>query len=464
MVGAGRGADNVDDASVSPRVWQWNPITSKIVPARDPLFHFQSTPNAVGLGLTFAKAYLRTIPPARKVLLVGSAANNTSFVSGRWQAPHGDLIQTAVQRANAAMAAAGPGARFAGILWLQGEADITDGGAAMYKSSLLNLISYFREHISGASSKTPFVAGEMSHSWLASNSTNPMLRTQQNRILNVIHSLPDLEPYTAWVSTAELQGDATNGIIHFCALSQRQLGRRYADKFFEAANNLPQPQVSLRIWSSNFIDDGRGVIWLDQDPTNPTGHITGQVSVVADPVRGNVAEISQAQGYLSYLVPGTTFNRSYTKMVWFKPNTPGYLNNLIASSNPGQSHYLLASTLSGNRVLVMAGHSGGSLQINLTAKTAGSVGVWMNIALVYSADSRTMTIYSNGSPVATRRNVVPAPSATGSVVCLWMGSDGDTDSTGVDGAMSGNRVWNVALTPDQIASIYRYELKSRAGF
>jgi hypothetical protein len=244
MVGVGRGPDNWSDAAMSARVWQWNPKSVSIVEARDPLFQNQKIINAVGLGMTFGKAYAKSIPADRQVLLVGSAANNSTFVSGRWRAPDGDLARTAVERANAAMAAAGKGARFAGILWLQGEGDITGGGAPGYAGNLRELITYFRTHIDGAGQTTPFVVGELSQEWLHSNLGDPTLARAQSTILNEFHALPRQVPYTACVSSHDLGSDAINGLIHFSALAQRQLGRRYADKFFEAARNTGQVQLS----------------------------------------------------------------------------------------------------------------------------------------------------------------------------------------------------------------------------
>jgi hypothetical protein len=237
MVGVGRGPDNSDDAASNPRVWQLDPANRSIIEAHDPLIQNQTVPNAVGLGMTFAKSYLKSIPSNRNVLLVGAAANNTTFVSGRWKAPNGDLAVAAVQRANEAMSKAGPCARFAGILWLQGEGDIEGGGAESYQGNLLSLISYFRTQIHGAGSRTPFVVGEMNQEWLKANATDPKLGAAQNTVLAVFHTLPSKVPYTAWVSSADLGSDAINGIIHFSALSQRQLGRRYATKFFQARRN-----------------------------------------------------------------------------------------------------------------------------------------------------------------------------------------------------------------------------------
>ena len=238
MAGTGTGADNPADAAADPRVWQWDAANGVIAAAIDPLVQNPTQPGLTGLGLTFGKAYAASLPANRKVLLVGSAAGGTSFISGRWQAPNGDLALTAVARANAALVAAGPGARFVGILWHQGESDITDGGAPTYQANLSNLVNFFRTRITGASGTTPFIAGEFTYPWLAANSGNAAQLSAQDTILNVIHALPDTVPYSGWVSSAGLGTDSVTGIIHFNTLALRDLGRRYAQRFLSVANNL----------------------------------------------------------------------------------------------------------------------------------------------------------------------------------------------------------------------------------
>ena len=47
---------------------------------------------------------------------------------------------------------------------------------------------------------------------------------------------------------------------------------------------------------------------------------------------------------------------------------------------------------------------------------------------------------------------------------LNMGTYPGLAGMGMDGAMSGNRVWTTQLTGEQIAAVYAYELKYRAGW
>ena len=327
MVGYGTIPDNVSDAATNARVSMWDPNTSSIIMAKDPLMMNQEAAY-IGMGMTFGKAYIASLAANRKLLLVGSADGGTSFVSGRWQAPDGDLARTAVARANAAMAAAGPGARFAGILWHQGESDLGDSGST-YQNYLLNLFAYFRGNITGATNTTPIVVGEWTYTWQTDNLRSHNQVPSQAAIMQVFHTLPDTLNNTAWVNAGGLASDFFAGDVHFSAISQRQLGRRYADRFFEASIGLPQPETALEPWGGEFFDGGRS---YDNNvyPVNFPGEASGAVNVVDDSARGNVVQISGGKGYLTYLVPSATFNGDYTKMAWFKPGAPGYYNNLIS--------------------------------------------------------------------------------------------------------------------------------------
>ena len=473
MVGYGTGPDNAADAAVDPRVFMWDGYNNVILPAQDPLVQNQPTQVFVGLGMTFAKSYEKTIPANRKVLLVGSAQGSTTFISGRWQAPSGDLVETAVARANAAMAAAGPGVRFIGVLWHQGESDIADGGASAYEGNLRALISYFRANITGASASTPFVVGEFVYDAIYGNIHDPVDGPGVTTVLEDFHALPDTVNNTAWVSSVSLPSDLDNGPIHFSALSQRQLGRRYADKFFEAANNLPQPQVSMKSWTGNFVDDGRGLLpsglATPLEPTNALGTVTGTVSTVSDPVHGNVAQISAGAGTVTYMVPATTLNASYTKVVWFKPGASGYSNNLISTvntlNNQSALTYLYAATSWFGTTLV-AGHTDAKgRSYTVGTQVWGASSNWMQLALTYDATTETMTLYLNGAKISSSAKVPPAATLAGTTLPVVFGGYGTSaGKNGVDGSMTGNRIWTTALASAQIQALYNYELTFRAGF
>ena len=141
------------------------PDAGRIVPAVDPLGHtgtiIPSTP--ASLAIPFARKY-RQEHPGRRVLLVPAAAGDTAFSSTTgmhwdWTVTTGQpLAPRAVEHCKAALAAAGPRARFAGILWHQGEGDL--GIADQYAEKLDGLINYFRTELQAPD--VPVVVGQMS--------------------------------------------------------------------------------------------------------------------------------------------------------------------------------------------------------------------------------------------------------------------------------------------------------------
>lgn len=135
-----------------------------IVPAIDPLQHpgsmFEDRPHS--LAIPFGRSW-RERNPGRRVLLVpaaygGSGFTTTSGAHWDWEQPTvgTPLAQMAVAQTRDAIAAAGPNARLAGILWHQGEADSSMGAA--YAEKLDGLITWFRSELGDV----PVVVGQMS--------------------------------------------------------------------------------------------------------------------------------------------------------------------------------------------------------------------------------------------------------------------------------------------------------------
>jgi hypothetical protein len=107
----------------------------------------------------------------RRVLFVPAAAPATSLLprSDFWRQGHwdesGKLFAKAVKQADDALAAAGPKARFAGVLWDQGEADAVGIGkrretAAQYEHELRKLIVRFRAHFGAGAPFYIFETGD----------------------------------------------------------------------------------------------------------------------------------------------------------------------------------------------------------------------------------------------------------------------------------------------------------------
>jgi len=367
------------------------------------------------------------------------------------------------------MNAAGSGARFAAILWHQGEADISASGGDDYPTNHWNLMRVFRNNITGATDSTPIVVGEMNPCFVAGcpeRTTAKPSPIEVQKVLNYFHTLPDTKQNVAWVSSAGLYWRLDDG-THFDLPSIRELGRRYADKLFEAQNNLPQPLIDLKVskpfptinLSSKFFNVGR---LIDNDPLSARidGNVStaGTVSNFLTTEHGYAVKIDNAAGALSIPTDGTLFNGSYTKMAWVKLNSYSNANNLISGVGSVQRHHL--NVVNGKP---SAGH-GYTTTTFVQNPTTIPTGSWTHVSVVYNAPTQTMQLYVNGVLTDTSA-ATPAPTQTEAMdLQLSRYSADATITRGIDGAMIDNKVYNTALDSSQISKIYNFELTKKAGY
>lgn len=128
-----------------------------LVQAEDPLDHWDDV--GVGMGLTYAKQLLATIPATSRIILVPTAQGSTGFESG-WE-EDGVLFDDLILRANEAVSLAqGLGnVKVHSFLWHQAEAN-SGMTKSLYGQYLYNLISRVRNEVSLASS-VPFICGDV---------------------------------------------------------------------------------------------------------------------------------------------------------------------------------------------------------------------------------------------------------------------------------------------------------------
>jgi len=490
---AGRGSvpspidtDGVPNADIK----MWDPVDG-IVEAKDPIIHPEAGVKStkVGPGMTFAKSFLKRLRdtgyPYRKVLLVGAAWGGTSFiedVSGglhhRWVATNdpsvgGDLYRTAVDRANDAIAAAkaiDSTSAIKGILWMQGESDLQRGGASTYASKHLALMNALRNNITGASS-VPVVVAEMAPCMWSQCDSSVQTVSEEDRttMLNYIHSIQDNLSKSAWVSSAGLSGNGTGDNIHLNTSSQRELGRRFFSKFWEAAHSIMPPVVDLKIYNNKFFNVGKAIDYDSSYNSATTsarvnGNVTvdGVVDIVYDPDHGYVADILNSGGSLSLFTGSSLFNNSYTKMAWFKLRSNNYRNHLLSGSNADQNHFLYTSLPS---KYLSAGHSISGSPTNIFAQQTSvpSLNTWRHVAVTYSSSAQTMTLYVNGVAVSTNTSVPASPSITGSAELTMSGYAGNMNY-GLDGQMISNKAYDRVLTSSEISDIYNFEKLSQTGY
>jgi len=212
MIGRNGSIDEVLDAP-DERIFQYGWNGHKVVLANDPLDHDGETANTIGMGMTFAKQYLAD-NPTRKILLVPTAKGATGFQDTYWQ-DGGTGYNGAITQVEAAIAAGDSGTNLVAILWHQGEDDNGDYTEAQYAAQLDALISGWRSDIDGATSSTPFIAGDIAD-WSTGYDAD---------ISAAIEDTPNRVPYTAFVETDDLSDGGDS--LHFSAAAQRTLGERY---------------------------------------------------------------------------------------------------------------------------------------------------------------------------------------------------------------------------------------------
>ena len=253
------------DKEVWPNVWQYpaaNKPQTGIIPAVDPMRHQGGIvgPTGHGPGLFFAREYAIQ-HPSRNVLIVPAAYSGTGFstsapaAGGTWDWTKPDdgtnLALNAVRQTQAALTAAGPGARLAGILWHQGEGD--NGIPAEYGDYLAGLIGWLRTELDAPD--VPFVIGQFSHEVTH-------LSTSYETITRHHISMQTRHERTGFARTDQAMtkpGDRT----HFSPRGQMRLGAAMYDAWYRSRYNYDQGLEPLGVENvdARRIGDEVRVTW-----------------------------------------------------------------------------------------------------------------------------------------------------------------------------------------------------------
>jgi hypothetical protein len=218
---AGRGTVTAEDNRPDARILMLDK-DNRWVPAVDPLHFDKPKVVGVGLGRSFAQQIAKA-NPAITIGLIPCAVGGSPIAA--WE-PGGYHKQTKTYPYDdmlPRLQAARKVGTIKAILWHQGESDSNENAAPVYEAKLHALIARIR----GAcgSEQLPFIAGQMGQ--FAERPWN------QHRLqVDAAHrGLPENVANTAFVSSDGLthRGDE----VHFDSKSYRELGRRYAQAYFE---------------------------------------------------------------------------------------------------------------------------------------------------------------------------------------------------------------------------------------
>jgi gliding motility-associated-like protein len=150
---------------------------------------------------------------------------------------------------------------------------------------------------------------------------------------------------------------------------------------------------------------------------------------------------------------GNILTASYTKEAWIKLGTSTNGNNILSGGSGVTGHALWAPGQVPYNYKLSAGHD-----LNWAAvqdPNSLSLNVWHHVAVTYDAPSTIMTLYKDGSVVAT--NTVLPYSGSGT---LSIGGFGNNFT--LNGSVDEVRIWNRPLCPSEILNNMNCEISGAA--
>lgn len=204
-----------------------------IILAQDPLQDVTGGADSVGLGLTYAKTILPYT--TKNIILVPVAETLTSYANSNWRAGVANVsgdgdpaYEAMITRTNAALAATGGILR--GVLWQQGEGDVTCAGtdASRYLTEFPNMINGIKHDVAadqrGSRTGMPVLYGTMLSTWIGNDGCKRVIdRTQR--------SLPNTMSDIRMINMADLTNPnyPPADAIHYGKTALREAGRRYGN-------------------------------------------------------------------------------------------------------------------------------------------------------------------------------------------------------------------------------------------
>lgn len=222
---AGRGIVEPEDTVPNPRILTVD-LDNEWVIAKEPLHLYQPKVTGLDCGVSFAHELLKHTGDSITIGLVPCAVGGSPI-----QVWLGDSIFNGVQLFSNFREKAGMAMKYGevkGILWHQGESDAFEDKIPVYKEKLETVLSNMRKFLGDDS--LPIIMGELG------TYTRPEERQENwNKISEIIRQVPDDLNNCYVVPTSDL--NCNPDFIHFNNVSQRELGKRYADQFLSISEN-----------------------------------------------------------------------------------------------------------------------------------------------------------------------------------------------------------------------------------
>lgn len=224
---AGRGLVEPEDTLTHKRILTINEKNEWVL-AKEPLHFYEPSMTGLDCGLAFGKELIKHLPDSVSIALIPCAIGGSSIQ--QWL---GDSIFRGVQLMHNFQEKAEFArqyGRMKGILWHQGESDATDERIPRYEAQLEKLVSTFRDHLEDDA--LPVLIGE-----LGSYAIPKEKRAKWDKINQAIHQFAASDEHVGVVRTDDLKHKGDH--VHFNSASQRELGRRFAEKYVEMMTQQP---------------------------------------------------------------------------------------------------------------------------------------------------------------------------------------------------------------------------------
>ena len=220
---AGIGYDSELDKTVDgiKQLGRFGNDNMKIIDATEPLHNHTASKNKIGFGLTFSKLLKNYLKTEKNIILVPCGFGGTGFAQNNWN--KGDELYTdAIARVKHVIEN-NQGSELTAILWHQGESDV---GSLSYENDLDNFINDIRNDLNAF--EIPFILGGMVPFWVDKYD----LRIKQQEIIsNTVNRLNLIGYANPELPFRIEKQDNLFDEIHFDAVGQRELGKRYFSEY-----------------------------------------------------------------------------------------------------------------------------------------------------------------------------------------------------------------------------------------
>ncbi len=190
--------------------------------AKEPLHFYQPDLTGLDCGLSFARELLKYVPDSISIGLIPCAVGGSSVEQWNNDSTHQDvvLLSNFKERVKSAQNQG----MIKCILWHQGESDAHSGKIPLYKNGIETLFETFRNI--AKNDTLPILVGELG------TFREPVeVQLQVDSINSIIHESAAADKCRFVISTNDLTDKGDH--LHFDSKSQREMGKRFADKYAE---------------------------------------------------------------------------------------------------------------------------------------------------------------------------------------------------------------------------------------